>query len=289
MPQTGATGGDTAPPPSTPTATLTGGASRPLLFPYGVRSSAMTYASSVSTDMSAYEDLPGHHLLSICNLIASTPDSSYPSSSDEESIAAQGHMNPEWDYSGVRDLEAFLSFQAAADYCLTCSDDSSEADYDPTRECFVAVIGEPSDDNVVAADAARTAMTVAGPAAAPGPSTPANAAEQQAQLAQLRELEAKLDEERRQTQKLRHALEQGRTGHGTGARESGRVARERILAEGCEGSPLALPRASQKITAAAILICAMPEPSTPEGRNLRKEAQALLEEATVQQAESSAS
>ena len=33
----------------------------------------------------------------------------------------------------------------------------------------------------------------------------------------------------------------------------------------------------------------MPEPSTPEGRNLRKEAQALLEDAAVQQAESSAS
>ena len=33
----------------------------------------------------------------------------------------------------------------------------------------------------------------------------------------------------------------------------------------------------------------MPEPSMPEGRNLRKEAQALLEATTVQQAESSAS
>ena len=103
--------------------------------------------------------------------------------------------------------------------------------------------------------------------------------EQQAQLVQLREVEAKLDEERRQTQKLRHALEQAHTRHGTGARESGRVAREQILAEGREGSPLALPRASQKITAAALLICAMPEPSTPEGRNLHKEAHALLEDA----------
>ena len=63
-------------------------------------------------------------------------------------------------------------------------------------------------------------------------------------------------------QKLRLALEQGRAGHGTGARESGRVARKRILAECREGSPLALPRASQKITAAALLIRAMPVPST---------------------------
>ena len=83
-------------------------------------------------------------------------------------------------------------------------------------------------------------------------------------------------------QKLRIALEQGRTGRGTGAREAGRVAWDRIMAEECEGSPLGLPRASQKITAAALLIHAMPEPSTPEGRNLRKEAQALLEDAAVQ-------
>ena len=41
------------------------------------------------------------------------------------------------DYSGVRDLDAFRSFQLAAAYCLTCSEDSSEGDYDPTRECFI--------------------------------------------------------------------------------------------------------------------------------------------------------
>ena len=67
------------------------------------------------------------------------------------------------------------------------------------------------------------------------------------------------------------------------------MAQDRMLAEGREESPLALPMASQKITAAVLLIRAMPDPSTPEGRNLRKEAQALLEDAAVQQAESSAS
>ena len=51
----------------------------------------------------------------------------------------------------------------------------------------------------------------------------------------------------------------------------------------------ALNRASQKLTTAAILLRAMLEPSTPEGRNLRNEAQALIEDAAVQQAESSAS
>ena len=43
-----------------------------------MRNAAATYASSVSTNMSAYEDLPGHHLISIRNLIVSSPDDSYP-------------------------------------------------------------------------------------------------------------------------------------------------------------------------------------------------------------------
>ena len=93
--------------------------------------------------MSAYEDLLRHHLLSVRNLIASTPDSSYPDSAGEESAPMNDRVNPEWDYSEIHDLGAFLSFQAAADYCLTCFDDSSEGDYDPTRECFVVVLGGP--------------------------------------------------------------------------------------------------------------------------------------------------
>jgi hypothetical protein len=117
-----------------------------------------------------------------------------------------------------------------------------------------------------------------------------NSGLQQAQLEQLQELEAKLQEERPQTQLLRATLEQEHVVHGAGAREAGRIAREWILADdGAVENQPALNRASQKITAAAILLRAMPEPSTPEGRNLRKEAQALLEDAAVQQAESSAS
>ena len=46
------------------------------------------------------------------------------------------------DYSGVRDPDAFRSFQLAAAYCLTCSKDTSEGDYDPTRECFMAELAD---------------------------------------------------------------------------------------------------------------------------------------------------
>ena len=94
---------------------------------------------------------------------------------------------------------------------------------------------------------------------------------QQAQLEQVRELEAKLEEERRHAQQLCITLEQERTGHARRARAAGRVAQERILADGgAEQTPPALNRASQKIAAAALLLRAMPEPSMPEGRHLRK-------------------
>ena len=111
----------------------------------------------------------------------------------------------------------------------------------------------------------------------------------QAQLAQLKELQAKLDEQRRQTQELRTALEQQRTVHGEHAQAAARVARERILADDNINKPPELKMAGEKLVTAAYLLQAMPEPSTPSGRNLRREAQVHIEQAAVQHAESSAS
>ena len=92
---------------------------------------ARTYASSISTNFTENEDLPGHHLLSIRNLIASSPDESYPetaSSIADDIIFFMNNFTAEEaeDYSGVRDPDAFCSFQLATAYCLTCSEDSSE-------------------------------------------------------------------------------------------------------------------------------------------------------------------
>ena len=77
--------------------------------------------------------------------------------------------------------------------------------------------------------------------------------------------------------------------HGARAQATGRVAQERILADDNIDKPLELQRASQKLVALSYLLQAMPEPSTTEGRNLRIEAKVLIEQATVQQAESSTS
>jgi hypothetical protein len=69
----------------------------------------------------------------------------------------------------------------------------------------------------------------------------------------------------------------------------GRQARDRINADFNVDNPDTPSRASQKLIAAATLLWAMPAPSTPEARNLHREAQALIEQAAAQQAESSAS
>jgi hypothetical protein len=39
-----------------------------------MRNTTTVYASSASTDVAAYEDLPVHHLLAVRNLIATTND-----------------------------------------------------------------------------------------------------------------------------------------------------------------------------------------------------------------------
>jgi hypothetical protein len=105
------------------------------------------------------------------------------------------------------------------------------------------------------------------PRLATGPSTPAEA-NADAQLAQARELEAKLAEEYRTVRLLRASMAGEASARGERARELGRQARDRINADFNVDNPDAPPRASQKLITAATLLRAMPAPSTPEARNL---------------------
>jgi hypothetical protein len=109
------------------------------------------------------------------------------------------------------------------------------------------------------------------------------------QLAQARELEAKLSEEYRMMRLLHASIAGEASACGERARELGRQARDCINADFNVDNPDTSPRASQNLIAAATLLRATPAPSTPEARNLHREAQALIEQAAVQQAESSAS
>jgi hypothetical protein len=105
----------------------------------------------------------------------------------------------------------------------------------------------------------------------------------------VRELEAKLAEEYRTVRLLRASMAGEASTRGERARELGRQARDCINADFNVDNPDTPPRASQKLIAAATLLRAVPAPSTPEARNLHREAQVLIEQAAVHQAESSVS
>jgi hypothetical protein len=105
----------------------------------------------------------------------------------------------------------------------------------------------------------------------------------------VRELEAKLAEEYRAVRLLRASIAGEASARGERARELGKQARERINVAFDVDNRNTPPRASRKLITAATLLRAMPAPSTPEARNLHREAQALIEQAAVQQAESSVS
>jgi hypothetical protein len=78
---------DTAPPPAdSGSIALILGTMSPSAFPYGLDTVARAYASSVSTSMSAYEELLGHHLRSTLDLMASTPASEYLDSTETPGV-----------------------------------------------------------------------------------------------------------------------------------------------------------------------------------------------------------
>jgi hypothetical protein len=232
-------------------------------------------------------------------LVARDPSAS---AGDESSLGsidelppATSHGYAKWDFSGVPDLVMFRRFLDAADYWFGYSDDSSAGSYDPARECCVVIAIDPAN----AADAAGAGDGEVPPALGTGsrlaegpsapPPSPPKGAHINAQLAQACELEAKLAEEYRTVRLLHTSIAGEASARGERARELGRQARDRINADFNVDNPDTPPRASQKLIAAATLLRAMPAPSTPEARNLHREAQALIEQAAVQQAESSAS
>jgi hypothetical protein len=189
----------------------------------------------------------------------------------------------------------FRRFLDATDYWFGYSDDSSVGSYDPAGDCCVVIANDPANatGETGAGDgelphALGTGSRVAAGPSAPPPSPPTGA-DINAQLAQAHELKAKLAEEYRTVRLLRASMAGEASARGERARELGRQACDRINTDFNVDNPETPPRASQKLIAAATLLRAMPAPSTPEARNLHHEAQALIEQAAVQQAESSAS
>jgi hypothetical protein len=120
---------------------------------------------------------------------------------------------------------------------------------------------------------------------------PVPAGGQDTQLEQIREMKAKLDEEAGQLVQLRQNIEQEWAGRALAgeARHQARDVQRRIVDDARARLPSASSGVGQNLAAAAILLRAMPEPSTTEGQRIQGELKNLLEDAAVRQAESSAS
>nr|CAB3502696.1 unnamed protein product [Digitaria exilis] len=282
-------------------------------YPYGLRNSADAYASFIRTTMSANGNQPGCHP-------ASEQDFAGPSPGDPRAESDDGYAfmrgHPGWDYSGLRDPEAFMAFQTAADYCFGYSDD----EYDPTRECFVINDGQLSEGSTSNDDRGgddqgdndgidpigaqppdptsgirATCHELLAPttwevgdndgidpigAQPPDPSdhSPSEDERHPRHLPRVARPHDLGSGDVSPPARSDHELSKQGHEHGTDARHAGRAK-----------MTISPPRTSQKLIAAAALLRAMPEAATPEGRKLHLEAQKLVETAARQQAESSAS
>jgi hypothetical protein len=202
-----------------------------------------------------------------------------------------------WDFSGLRDPSAMRDFMSTCDYCLSgCSDDDHSLDdegYGPSRECFHIDQGDHNEDNHLGMPEDDNAPVPASRVEIPRELAvvPVPAGGQDTQLEQLREVQAKLDEEAGRLVQLRQNIEKGWAGRtlAGGARHRARDVQRHIVDNARAGLPPAFSGAGQNLAAAAMLLRIMPEPSTTEGRRIHGELKGLLEDAAVRRAESSAS
>jgi hypothetical protein len=208
-----------------------------------------SYPASVSAFIKAYPNLPGYHMWSYWDRL--TAVSTYgPPGSEEEDGPDSG-----WDFSELRDPSTMRDLMTACDYCLSgCSDDGHSLDDEgcgPSRECFHVDLGGHNEGN-------HLGMSEDDDPPGPAPRidilrelavVPVSAGGQDTQLEQIREMQAKLNEEAGQLVQLRHV-------------------QRRIVDDARARLPPASSGVDHNLAAAAILLRAMLEPSTTEGRHI---------------------
>jgi hypothetical protein len=239
--------------------------------------------ASVSSFVKAYPNLPGNQMWSSWDRLTAVSTYGPPGSEEED--------NPDsgWDFSGLRDPSAMRDFMTACDYCLSgCSDDGHNLDDEgcgPSRKCFHVDLGDRDEGNHLGM------LEDDDP---PGPASrvdilrelavvPVPAGGQDTQLEQIREMQAKLNEEAGQLVQLRQNIEQEWAGRALAgeARHRARDVQRRIADDARARLPPASSRVGQNLAAAAMLLRAMPEPSTTEGRRIQGELKNLLEDVAV--------
>jgi hypothetical protein len=261
------------------------------LVPFGFSFDPPSDLASVEAFIEACTNPPGYHMRSPWDRL--TAVSTYePSSSEEDD-------EPDfcWDFFGLGNPSAMRDFTTACDYCLSdCSDGShsfGDKDCGPSRECFHVNLGGPGEGNHLGmpenGDPPRHAPRVdilRELAVVPVP-----AGGQDAQLEQIREMQARLDEGAGTLEPFWRNIgqewaDQAPTGE---ARHLPQGIQYRIADDVRARPPPASSGVGQNLAAIAILLRAMPEPSTTEGWRIQGELKNLLEDVAVRRAESSAS
>jgi hypothetical protein len=247
--------------------------------------------ASVDAFINAYPNLPGYHMWSTWDRLKAV--STYrPLVTVEED-----EPDSSWDFSGLGNPSAMRDFMIACDYYLSdCSDDGHNLDNEgcgPSRECFHVDLGDLDKGN-------HLGMSEDDDPPRPAPRVdilrelavvPVPTGGQDTQLEQIREMQAKLNEEAGQLVQLWKNIEQEWAGRALAgeARHQARDVQHRIADDARARLPPASSGVGQNLAAAAILLRAMPEPSTTKGRRIQGELKNLLEDAAVRWAESSAS
>jgi hypothetical protein len=167
---------------------------------------------------------------------------------------------------------------AACDYCLSdYSDDGhslDDEDCGPSRECFHVDLGGLDEGN-------HLGMPEDGDPPRPAPRVdilrelavvPVPVGGQDAQLEQIREMKVRLDEEAGQLVQLQQNIGQEWAGQALAeeARHLAQDVHHRIADDARARLPPASSGVGQNLAAAAILLRAMPEPSTTEGRRIQE-------------------
>jgi hypothetical protein len=143
----------------------------------------------------------------------------------------------------------FQRFLDVVDYWFGCSYDSSAGSYDPAREYFVVVVDDQADSTNVAraGDGEAPQNLGTGVPRNPGPSAPptlpTRATDINAQLAQARELEAKLAEEYCVVRLLRASIAGEASARSERVHELGKQDCERINTDFNVDNPNTPPRA----------------------------------------------
>ena len=173
----------------------------PSPYPFGLRNTAATYASAYA---SAHAEPSGLHQRFALDFDTTTSTHTHADSSEEDEAWVGA------DFSDLHDHETMRRFLAASDYCFGYSDSDDEGTYDPSCECFHVGLGMPSTGDEDEGVDNHTPLHQGTGDATPSRIVPPTARNEnlvlgqfrRPDLEQLRELQAKVEQDRLLLQQL---------------------------------------------------------------------------------------